>query len=214
RDSTLSQLGRAIYEEFSTVVVLNEQMRVTDEVWRDFLQHLRYGRVQQHHVDMLRTLTVTNSNCPKTDFSTEPWSDAALVTPRHAVRRLWNEAALQKRGQQAERVVFQCVAEVTIKGGPLSLPERYAAALRGRDSRGDRKRRNQDPPDVIEIAIGMKVMVTQNIETDLDITNGAHGTIVDILLSPDEPPITKLKPVIQLQHLPLYILVKLNRTRA
>ena len=43
----------------------------------------------------------------------------------------------------------------------------------------------------------MKVMVTDNIETDLDITNGARGKIVDIILHPDEPPIGDL-PVIKL----------------
>ena len=35
----------------------------------------------------------------------------------------------------------------------------------------------------------MKVMVTKNIEIDLDLTNGAQGEIVDIILHPDEPPI-------------------------
>ncbi|KIN95737.1 hypothetical protein M404DRAFT_49684, partial [Pisolithus tinctorius Marx 270] len=39
----MSQLGRAIYMEFTTVVILKEQMRVTDPVWHDFLEHLRYG---------------------------------------------------------------------------------------------------------------------------------------------------------------------------
>jgi hypothetical protein len=37
----------------------------------------------------------------------------------------------------------------------------------------------------MKIAIGMKVMVTQNIETDLDITNGAQGTITGGVLHPD-----------------------------
>ncbi|KIJ21314.1 hypothetical protein PAXINDRAFT_151861 [Paxillus involutus ATCC 200175] len=36
-------LGRAIYKEFTTVIVLKEQMCVMDQVWHDFLQHLRYG---------------------------------------------------------------------------------------------------------------------------------------------------------------------------
>ena len=31
-------------------------------------------------------------------------------------------------------------------------------------------------------------MVTDNIETDLDITNGAQGEIVDIIPHPEKPP--------------------------
>ncbi|KAJ7246448.1 hypothetical protein C8J57DRAFT_1360503 [Mycena rebaudengoi] len=59
----------------------------------------------------------------------------------------------------------------------------------------------------------MKVMVTDNIETDLDLTNGARGEIVDIVLDPDEPPIGD-DPIVHLTKLPAYILVKLSRTRA
>lgn len=206
--------GRLIYEEFTTIVTLTEQMRVVDEGWRDFLQHLRFGRVQQHHMEMLHTLLLTHPNCMEMDFESEPWNDAALVTPRHAVRRLWNDAALQQHGHQRHHFIFQCHAEDTIKGQFLTLTECYAAATRGSGDKSDWKRRKQDLPDVVEVAIGMKVMVTQNVQTDLDITNGACGTVVDILLSPDEPPIHDLQPIIMLKHLPACILVKLNRTHA
>ena len=59
----------------------------------------------------------------------------------------------------------------------------------------------------------MKVMVTENIETDLDLTNGARGEIIDIILHPDELPIVDA-PVVHLKYMPAYILVKLSRTRA
>jgi ATP-dependent exoDNAse (exonuclease V) alpha subunit len=61
--------------------------------------------------------------------------------------------------------------------------------------------------------VGVKVMVTNNIETDLDITNGACGEIVNIILDPNEPLIGN-GPVVELKYLPRYILVKLDRTRA
>ena len=38
----------------------------------------------------------------------------------------------------------------------------------------------KDLPGKVKLAIGMKVLVTDNIRTDLDVTNGACGTIVDI----------------------------------
>lgn len=66
---------------------------------------------------------------------------------------------------------------------------------------------------MVEIAVGMKVMVTQNVKMDLNITNGARGTIVKIVLHPDEPAIDD-KSLVTLKYLPAYILVKLNRTRA
>ena len=57
----------------------------------------------------------------------------------------------------------------------------------------------------------MKVMVTQNVETDLDITNSACSTIVDIVLDKDEPPLPNENTVNPV-HLPSYILVQLDRT--
>ena len=63
------------------------------------------------------------------------------------------------------------------------------------------------------MAIGMKVMVAQNVVTDLDTTNGARGTIVDIWLHPEEPVITELRPSIKLKHLPVCILVEVDQTR-
>ena len=48
-------------------------------------------------------------------------------------------------------------------------------------------RNAKDLPHQVELAVGMRVMVANNVETDLDITNGAQGEIVDIILHPDEP---------------------------
>jgi len=56
-------------------------------------------------------------------------------------------------------------------------------------------------------------MVTENVETDLDIANGARGDIVGIVLHPKEPPIGD-RPVVKLKFLPTCILVKMYRTRA
>ena len=43
-DSLGSQIGRVIYGEFTTVVILKEQKSVSDLVWHNFLQHLRQVR--------------------------------------------------------------------------------------------------------------------------------------------------------------------------
>lgn len=171
RNQEDSQTGCTIFEEFTTVVILKEQMRVTDPVWQDFLQHLQVGQVQEKHIAMLRTLVLTNQNCVETNFSDPPWNNASLVTPQHGVRRIWNDTALHKHAKETQSMVFECQAEDTIKGQPLMLAERYAALVRHQGA--DPSQRKQDLPDTVRMAFGMKVMVTQNVETDLDITNGA-----------------------------------------
>ncbi|KAJ6622669.1 hypothetical protein B0H10DRAFT_2340322 [Mycena sp. CBHHK59/15] len=216
-DSLESKLGRMIYEEITTVVLLKEQMRVTDLVWLDFLRHLRVGNVQEHHLAMLRTLIIRRSGSTDgINFERVPWSEASLVTPRHAVRTQWNDEAVRKKCQDSQRQLYICPAQDTYKGRPLNLSERYnLAAHLSKKSRRNKKNSMQvkDLATEIELAIGMKVMVTSNLETDLDLTNGARGEIVDIILDPDEPPVGDA-PIVRLQKMPAYILVKLTRTRA
>lgn len=233
-DPTALQVGRKIYEEFSTTVILREQMRVTDHVWRDFLDHLRHGRVEPRHLRMLRTLLLkrqtpgsplTHPPYPNSspdphqapvetidlsvDFSTEPWVDTSLITPCHAVRTRWNQAATQRWCTDSKTHLFVCPSHDTIKGSPLTLEECYVLASL---PKGGRKR-DKGLLESIHLAIGMKVMVTNNLQTDLDITNGARSVIADIILSPDEPPLEG-GSVVTLKNLPECILVKLSRTRA
>ncbi|OCH87120.1 hypothetical protein OBBRIDRAFT_709540, partial [Obba rivulosa] len=214
RDKGNQQLGRGIYDEFTTVVILKQQVRVTDEVWRDFLTHLRYGRVQEHHLHMLRKLVITDASAEPTNFTTAPWKDAPLVTPRHSVRRQWNKSAVRKHCREIGNQLFIAPAEDTIKGQPLTLLEHYGLACRGAQVPGRRKSQARaDLPDKIEMAVGMKVMVTTNVKTDLDITNGARGEIIDIVLDPREPA-PSAGNIVELKYPPAFILVKMAQTRA
>jgi len=67
-------------------------------------------------------------------------------------------------------------------------------------------------PSSLSLAVGMRVLVTFNIQTDLDLANGARGSIVGIVLHPQEPPSDN--EVVLLTHVPLCVLVKMDRTRA
>lgn len=95
----------------------------------------------------------------------------------------------------------------------MTLEERFAFATQVNGGRDRGRRRKGTLPDSVEICVGMKVMVTQNVETDLDITNGARRTVVDFLLHPQEPTLTVEEGVVHLKHMPPYILVQLSRTR-
>jgi hypothetical protein len=211
-DSLQSQIGRSIYEEFQTVVTLKEQKRVSDPIWLRFLRHLRAGQVCDEDLKMLRSLIIGNTNNMTADFSTHPWKHAALVTPRHAVRKRWNDEALRKVCRENGRRIYVCTADDTYQGRPLNIKEKCLLESH-RTKKGSRNRVTKDLPYQVEIAIGMRVMVTENVETDLDITNGACGEIVGIILHEDELPIAQ-GAVVKLRYLPAYILVKLSRTKA
>ena len=207
---TDSALGRRIYEEFTTVVILREQKRTSNPGWCSFLRRLRHGQVEEADVRLLRSLIVDRDTNKKVDFNTDPWSSAPLITSRHRVRNLWNNIAVRKWCKRSGNQLLICKADDTIHGSQLSTIEREA--LRSKLKSGRRQQR-KDLPEELEIAIGMQVMVTMNIETDLDIANGARGEIVDVVLDSREPPLPP-DAIIHLSYQLSYILVKLNRTRA
>ncbi|KAI6108610.1 hypothetical protein EDD16DRAFT_1619092 [Pisolithus croceorrhizus] len=50
RVNGFSQLGRVIYEEFPTIVILRKQMQVMDNIWLGFLDHLQMGCVREERI--------------------------------------------------------------------------------------------------------------------------------------------------------------------
>ncbi|CEL56332.1 hypothetical protein RSOLAG1IB_11903 [Rhizoctonia solani AG-1 IB] len=211
--------GRAIYERFTTVIKLTKQVRVVDQIWRDFLDRLRRGMVNEKDITMLKSIVLTHPTCVPTEFGSEEWKDAVLITPRHAVRTRWNKAAVKRHCQQTGHQLYICPAYDTIKGKngrrPLYLHEQLAATISkiSKKDGGGRKGRN-GLSDEVFLAIGLKIMVTLNVQTDLDVANGARGVIVGIGLDPGEPDFDPNAPIVNLSRLPSYILVRLDRTRA
>ncbi|KAH9971591.1 hypothetical protein BGW80DRAFT_1159948, partial [Lactifluus volemus] len=208
-DSQECQSGGEIYKEFKTVVILKEQKRVTDPVWHRMLTHLRAGEMTIEDVQMLRELVIGHSSESDVDFGVEPWSNAALVTPRHAVRIMWNQLAARQWCMKSQQQLFLCPAQDTIGDNTLTPRERVDVAT----YTSQKKNQRRTLPDEVELAKGLKIMVTNNLATDLDITNGARGEIVDIILDEEEPPLPQ-SSVVRLHKMPRYVLVKLSRTRA
>lgn len=213
-DSIRAQIGRKLYEEFQIVVLLEKQVRVTDTDWLDFLRHLRIGHVKDTHIPLIQRLSLTHPDCPPTDFSKPPWgTEAVLVTLRHSVRIRWNSEMMIRHCCDQEITLFICPAKDTINGRPLTVAEKKAFSAQKVGRNGNRNEINGLPAS-IELAVGAKVMVTVNIDTNIDIANGSRGEITKIVLDPREQLENGNQNIITLEHPPLYILVKLQRTRA
>ena len=140
-------------------------------------------------------------------------NDQSPSQPRHAVRSLWNVNAVRKDCERKRTQLFICPAEDRIRNRSLTLEERFGVASRSTDKSGRRRAGKNELPNEVELAVGMKVMVTTKVETDLDLTNGARGEFVEIVLHLDEPR-QGLASVVRPKYLPIYVLVKMNRTRA
>ncbi|KAG8746743.1 hypothetical protein FRC10_003726 [Ceratobasidium sp. 414] len=92
--------------------------------------------------------------------------------------------------------------------------EQYVVASSSGKKKPGREDRDRLPEEV-PLAIGMQIIVTLNIQTELDLANGARSTITGMVLDPNEPEFESTAPVVRLKRLPLYILVKMpQHTRA
>ena len=88
--------GQSIFLEYDHIVILHEQMRITDNVWMKILGRLRVGKCTEEDIREVWKLVLTNPECKIPDFTTTPWCNATLITPRNATKDIWNTAALER----------------------------------------------------------------------------------------------------------------------
>jgi hypothetical protein len=198
--------GRNIYEQFNDCIILREQMRVQDPEWLAFLRRLRGSGCASDDIVMLKTLIVNESSH---ELGTEEWRSAKLVTPRHIAKDLWNKRALENYSTRTGKQIYQWESEKTVHGEPVDGRTCYELEKHKQGRRGGKMQQ----PRFLAICEGADVMVTVNLDTDIDLANGTRGIVEKIVLADNEPPVGT-EQVVKLKRMPLYILVRLEKTRA
>ncbi|EUC67734.1 ATP-dependent helicase RRM3, partial [Rhizoctonia solani AG-3 Rhs1AP] len=113
-------IGRSIYEQFRTVVILKKQFRVDRDSneWRGVLTRARHGKCTPKDLGIIRGL-ILDPTRDKNLLSQSGWDDAVLVTPRHSVRQRWNELASYNHCRSTGEPLFLSHAYDTHKDRPL-----------------------------------------------------------------------------------------------
>jgi hypothetical protein len=145
------------------------------------LARSRIRECTEEDIHEICNLVLTNPNCDRPDFRLEPWNNAILITPHHCIIDPWNRSALLKHSIQSRQHVFVCPAEDTTvdEDLPLTMEQRVLVA-------GMNKKTTGNLAEHVELAIGMKAMVLQNIATEADLTNGTRGQVAEIVLDSRE----------------------------
>ena len=68
-------------------------------------------------------------------------------------------------------------------------------------------------PDKVMLGIGMKVMVTFDVKTDLDVANGARGEIIKIVLDENKSNYSPTQSIIQLKYPPTDMLIRMKSSK-
>ena len=100
----------------------------------------------------------------------------------------------------------------TVGDHPVTLSEHFAI-MSNNSKQGAKSNEQGGLSDTIVVGIGMKVMVTSNVETDLDITNRARGEIIQIILDDKETSCSSSQSIVHLQYPPVYILIKMTSSK-
>lgn len=162
-------IAHALWGKFTTVIMLNEQVRAAnDPRLRRLLTRIRQGVQDQSDVNYL------NSTCYQ-EGRRIPWeSDITVVTPLN--RNRWNlnmEATLafQEKWQVPLRIF---VSEHKWKDGEPTEEEALMMLGHGDDSA-------IPVPAVFMFVPGMPVVVNQNTHQGLKLVNGAAYTAIDVV---------------------------------
>lgn len=197
-----SKLGRNFYKQFGIVVKLEQQMRIINVKWDHILKCTRTGDCMESNIEELRKLVLTNENCHLPDFTAPPWDDTMLVTPCNSAHVYWNERKVEQHCCTSGEMHYMLYAHDSTKQDELTLQQRLVVASLKLDD-------TNHLPNKVDLAIGMKVMVLLNIDTDSDLANGSCGMITDIIFDPREPEHNVLLTKIVLSYPPVAILFKL-----
>ncbi|KAG9225266.1 hypothetical protein CCMSSC00406_0007097 [Pleurotus cornucopiae] len=203
-----TSIGRHLFEGFSTVVTLTQQMRVQDEAWTAMLNRLRVGGCTDSDIAMVKSLVLTEGSSETPDFSSKPWSDAVLVTSRNSVRDRWNSAAIRQHCRVTKNRLYISPAEDTVGKDRREVDRNECLQILRTASRHTGKLSLE-----VELAIGMRGMVLLNIATESDLANGSRGTIVDIILDARETTPAVEDGTVTLKYPPACVLFKLDHSR-
>lgn len=167
--------AHALWKKFTTVIMLDEQVRASgDPRLQRLLKRIRQGVQDQSDVELL------NNECYR-EGRRIPWgSNITVVTPLNKNR--WNlnfEGILSfQRQQQAPLRIF--ISEHKWKDGEPTEEEALMILNQGDDS-------EISVPAIFMFVPGMPVVVNQNIHQGLKLVNGAAYTALEVILDKAYP---------------------------
>ena len=161
-----------IWKNLSHVVLLDEQMRVQDRRYLELLNRLREGECTQSDVEMLYK-RVIGHHVDITSISGNP-----LVVPGNELGMEINRMFASRHSQNKR--VFVIGAKDTYKKGK-SLPRDLVDLIKDKPHTS-----TGQLPGELPLYVGMPIYISNNIATELGITNGTKGFVKAIHLQNGE----------------------------
>ena len=191
-------LGSNLWRQVNKIVLLDEQMRCTDLVYLELLNRLREGKCTAADVALLNT-RVVGQNVDITSIE-----DSPIIVPGNQLVMAINDQFVAGHSQHTKVYVSTAQDYIGRKKSRKAVPKKVARKIKNWASTSTR-----GLPRELQLYIGMPVMVTNNIATELGITNGTVGKIRSIHFKNGEV-VTGDTGYHQLEHPLDYVIVELE----
>ena len=192
------QIGAHLWTQINHVVLLDEQMRVQDKSYLEMLNRLREGECTDRDVEMINGKVVGNT-VDLTSIAGNP-----IIAPGNDVVTAVNDLFVAHHS--SERKVYVSIAQDYIGRNKKEVPAKVAKKYENWPNT-----QTDQLPRELKLYIGMPVIVTKNIYTELGITNGTKGVVRSIHFKKEESVVIGYRDNFQyLQHTPDCIVVELD----
>lgn len=190
-------VGKALWHQFTTVVILRENMRQrsqtsNDAKFRTCLENLRYKSCTSDDIALLRS-RIANEQPGHPSLNDPNFHNVSIITKWNTYRDKINELLSQRfaRETQQNLVSFYSIDRWTSKNtddnkrrlkrrnvlDPIRESDRIAKPVQ--EVLWSIQHNDTDHhPSVLRVCLGLPIMIKKNIATECGVTNGAEGTVV------------------------------------
>ena len=190
-------IGKALWHQFVTVVILRENMRQRsqskeDQAFRVCLENMRYKSCTDDDIALLNRRVACNMK--DRPYLTDPnFRNVSAIVRFNAHRDLFNEQGSQRFARETDQALQRFYSldrwrSIDEHGKLKRLPrQQMSDPLRSGNRIPDpiQKELWALPPlstdnhvGTLEICLGLPVMIKKNIATECGVTNGAEGIVV------------------------------------
>ncbi|KAJ7342314.1 hypothetical protein DFH08DRAFT_704057 [Mycena albidolilacea] len=190
-------IGKIIWQQFTTVVILKQNMRQTktseaDENLRTCLANMRFGACTPSDLEYLRTRTISRRSGHPT-FEDPRFRNVSIITALNAQKDKINEIGCQKFADETNQPLVHFYSEDTLTENaasesrkPQRVRKREVLKVKRKLSTHRQQQlwdaypcsTSEHIPGKLSLCVGMPIMIHHNDATELCITKGQEGTVV------------------------------------
>ena len=190
-----------LWNELTHVVILTEQMRVTDKLYKEMLDRISEGKTTEEDYEVLQSRIICNG---KIDLNSSTFKQAPMIVPGNRIRSILNELHVQTHANDEQEQMIQWSASDSCQKLKITASKTKQLADLPYTRTGGL-------PGKCALMKHMPVMLTRNVAVELGLTNGIIGKVVKILAETAGKEFSEKQKTIE--QLPLCVIVKFEKLK-